>query len=62
MVLSVDDLFVVEVAESVDKLVDEILGLGNGQSFSFFDEIEHILCLRRGTPLLHSSSNMYTFY
>lgn len=38
-----DDLLVVEVAESVDELVDEVLGLVDSESFSFFDEVEHVL-------------------
>lgn len=45
-----NDLFVVEVAEAVDELVDEVLSLWNGESFSFFDQIEHILSLGAGLP------------
>lgn len=49
-----DDGFVVEVTESVDELVYEILGFCNGEFLPFFDEIEHVLDGRIGTPLLQS--------
>ena len=38
-----DDGFIVQVAEPVDELVDEILGLSDGEFLPFFDEVEHVL-------------------
>lgn len=45
-----DDLFVVEVAEAIDELINEVLSLWDGESFSFFDQIEHVLALGTGLP------------
>lgn len=53
-----DDLFVVEVAESVDDLVEEVLGFRYRKSLPFLDEIEHVLGRSMYTPLVHSYSNM----
>ena len=61
-VLSMDNLFVVEVAKSINELVDEILCFRDGQSFPLLDEVEHILVLRlKITPLVHNYSSIYTF-
>ena len=37
-----NDLLIVKVAKPINELVDKILSLRNRQSFSLFDEIEHI--------------------
>ena len=52
------DLLIVEVAEPVDKLVEEVLSFRNSESFPLFDEIEHILDTILSTPLLQSSRSM----
>lgn len=38
-----DDLFVVQIAQSVDDLVQEVLGFGYSKSLPFLDEVEHVL-------------------
>jgi hypothetical protein len=57
-VLAVDDLPVVEVAEGVDELVEEVLRLGDGEPLASLDEFEHVLRVGRTTPLEHSYSSM----
>ena len=57
-ILAVDDGFVVQVAEAINELVDEVLGFCNGELLPFFDEIEHVLGERMGTPWLQSYSSM----
>ena len=51
-VLPVDDLFVVEVAQSVYQLVNEVLGLGDCQSLPFLYQIEHVLSQVVFTPFV----------
>lgn len=56
--LSMDDLLVVEIAEPINELVDEILALWDGQLFPFLYQVKHILHGTICTPLLHSSRSM----
>jgi hypothetical protein len=56
-----DGLAIVKIAEPIDELVDEVLSLLDGESFALLDEFEHILDSYSRTPLLQSSSSMYTF-
>lgn len=53
-----DELSVVEIAERVDKLIDEKLGLWDCEPFSPFYHIEHILGKRKSTPLVQISKSI----
>lgn len=46
-----NDLLIVKVAKPINELVDKILSLRNRQSFSLFDEIEHILTKKYYYPI-----------
>ena len=43
VVLSVNELLVMEVAKGINELVYEKLGFRDGQFLPFFDQLEHVL-------------------